>query len=180
MENKIYCFLIISLLFTNCRRVNQCDKTEKLSFTKREFSGSQLKLNGYYYYFNSVDSYWPIIFYKNGIVSRKLSYAFDTSKVVQFENELMNGTYRNKVKDDKYSWGLFNIIGNEIKYEVYDSKSAISCYFPIIYTGTIINDTTIHFNKKVNSDGTESVSINETYHFKQFSPKPDSTNSFIP
>ncbi|MBK7691064.1 MAG: hypothetical protein IPK62_04460 [Bacteroidetes bacterium] len=178
---KQYLILIFALLsFTNCRKLLKCNENENLTFAKNAFNGTQLKLNGYYYYFNSVDSYWPIFFYKNGIVSRRLSYAFDTSKINQFEAELMDGTYYKSVKGDKYSWGLYQIDGNAIKYEVFASKSAASCYYPVILTGTIINDTTIHFTNKTNSDGTDSKTINEIYHFKQFSPKPDSTNSFTP
>ena len=179
MKNKIYCLLILILYISSCRKVLNCGDKEKLTFSKREFTGTQLKLNGYYYF--SFDKYSkPLFIYQNGVLNNYNFNWFETALVYDFETQLIDGSYFKKVKENKYSWGLYYIIGNEIKYEVFSSKSAVSCYYPIIYTGVILNDTTIQFTNKVNSDGTESESINETYHFKQFSPKPDSTNSFIP
>ena len=101
--------------FNNFRKLLKWNENENLTFAKNAFNGTQLKLNGYYYYFNSVDSYWPIFFYKNGIVSRRLSYAFDTSKINQFEAELIDVTYYKSVKDDKYRWRLYKIDGNARK-----------------------------------------------------------------
>jgi hypothetical protein len=45
--------------------------------------------------------------------------------------------------------------------------------------GTILNDTTFIITKLVRSDGKHESEKNETYHFRLFSPKPDSTNNLI-
>ena len=46
--------------------------------------------------------------------------------------------------------------------------------------GKIINDTTFQLVREFASyHKKDSRVIDETYHFKQFSPKPDSTNVFI-
>jgi len=56
-------------------------------------------------------------------------------------------------------------------------------YQPYIFGGEILNDTTFILTEQflINSDGTKDLlnSFGRTYHFKKFSPKPDSTNSFI-
>jgi len=48
--------------------------------------------------------------------------------------------------------------------------------------GDIINDTTFVISvsyRMKKGKKTEVKARNETYHFKQFSPQPDSTNNFI-
>jgi hypothetical protein len=52
-----------------------------------------------------------------------------------------------------------------------------------VRAGQILNDTTfvIAESYRMNEGKkTEVKERNETYHFKQFNPKPDSTNRFIP
>ena len=44
--------------------------------------------------------------------------------------------------------------------------------------GIIENDTTLRLYKSIQSDGKE-FSENDIFHFRKFSPKPDSTNNFI-
>ena len=47
-------------------------------------------------------------------------------------------------------------------------------------TGDIINDTTFVITEVERSkDGSERRTINEMYHYKHYSPKPDSTNNFV-
>ena len=48
-----------------------------------------------------------------------------------------------------------------------------------IREGKILNDTTFHITASYRPDGSERREKDEIYHFKQFSPKPDSTNNFV-
>ena len=45
--------------------------------------------------------------------------------------------------------------------------------------GEIQNDSTFLITKSIRSKTGEEKELNEIYHFKQFSPKPDSTNVFV-
>jgi hypothetical protein len=45
--------------------------------------------------------------------------------------------------------------------------------------GFILNDTTLQITRMYRVDGSDEHILNYTYHFRQFSPKPDSTNNFI-
>ena len=45
--------------------------------------------------------------------------------------------------------------------------------------GKILNDTTFHITTSYRSNGSERHEKDEVYHFRQFYPKPDSTNNFI-
>ena len=71
--------------------------------------------------------------------------------------------------------GYSKIEGNTIVFEGWahdhDGKYATFKQY-----GTILNYTTFHIYKDVFK---EEKALDNTFHFKQFSPKPDSTNSFI-
>lgn len=50
-----------------------------------------------------------------------------------------------------------------------------------VYTkrGSILNDSTFVIKTVSEFDRKKTLPENTTYHFRQFSPKPDSTNKFI-
>ncbi len=47
------------------------------------------------------------------------------------------------------------------------------------YSGDILNDTTFLITKVKRASGSFTTAIDDTYHFKHFSPKPDSRNEFV-
>lgn len=167
----LICIVVTQLC---CKRILNCEEKEKYTFSRTNYLGNEIKINGYYY----SSKYYPLIFYKNGVMIRDIldtnNYNFST-----FETWVLQGRYGKGLKTNIYNWCLFEIKGNQLKYEGFNAKSGISCKYTYIRTGTIIDDSTILFTNQINSDGKESESQNDTFHFKQFSPKPDSTNSFI-
>lgn len=171
MKNIIWLLWILTLI-TGCKRVLNCEEKEKLSFEKTGFSGLQLRLGGYYIR----DSHWVLFFYRNGIV---IDSRIESTNQIEFQNELINGTFYSKISNDKSNWGLFKVSNNEIELEVLNALSQVSCKVPTIYQGKILDDSTIFFLKIKHSNGELIEYRNDTFHFKQFSPKPDSTNSFI-
>ena len=74
---------------------------------------------------------------------------------------------------------MFLIEDNNIKFDRwYPSERP---YQAFVREGVILNDTTFHITKSYRSNGnTEARVRDEIYHFRKFSPKPDSTNRFIP
>ena len=90
---------------------------------------------------------------------------------MQWEEKYANGSYYNEYKDIKQKWGIFKIEGNKIRIENWGYGELAR---PVtVSEGSILNDTTYKKIKINNSNA------NLTYHYKQFSPKPDSTNVFI-
>lgn len=75
-------------------------------------------------------------------------------------------------------WGLFVIDNQTIKFERYYPSDDITRW-TYIREGIILNDTTFLITTSYRSDGSDFSIKNEIYHFRQFSPKPDSTNNFI-
>jgi hypothetical protein len=86
----------------------------------------------------------------------------------------------NSYKDRKYVWGVFKINNDSIIYERWLPTEIR--YKSYTYKGVIINDTTFNITERfrlVNGLKDEFELRDETYHFRQFSPKPDSANNFI-
>ncbi len=84
---------------------------------------------------------------------------------------------------NKASWGVFNIEGNTIKFEKWYFYGGRH-YGAFISEGKILNDTTFHLTEfyRLTRKGKkkECRELDETYYFKQFSPKSDSTNVYVP
>lgn len=146
-----------------------------LTLRKKDYTGNQLKTNGFYY--TTYESYdyklkkkklfYNIYFlYKNGVIlNGKGQPSLDNIKV------------HNSVYSYQISWGIFQIDGNRIRYEKW-----IPTLSSAIYEGVILNDTTFTITEAYNLKLGNKVNIskmNDIYHFQAHSPKPDSTNNYI-
>ncbi|MDO9154525.1 MAG: hypothetical protein Q7U47_12630 [Paludibacter sp.] len=154
---------------------------EKLTLPKKIYEGKELRIDGYYYSeyigFESRDIYVrTYFFFQDGVVL--YGGATEKSELPKLENQFITTKYINAIKKYKDGWGLFNIAGDKIVFERWYPHSPGQ---PKVYIreGTILNDTTYHISVSYRPDGSERIEQDETYHFKQFSPKPDSTNVFI-
>ena len=86
-----------------------------------------------------------------------------------------------RIKDIKGFWGLFLIENNKIIYEKWVGTQL--GYLVYREEGEILNDTTFFMTEQSRMNQgikTEVETIDRTYCFKAFSPKPDSTNTCIP
>ena len=173
---KILMFVIMGfmLLTINCKKDK---KDDILSISRTPYTGTELRINGYYYS-TWEDMIYIMFFYRNGIHLN--GGGFPKSELVDYETEYKNGTFYNHVKEWKYMWGVFKIEGNKIFFERwYSSEPPLKAF---VCDGNIINDTTFNITESYrmqNGEKTMVSTINEIYYFKQFSPKPDSTNSFV-
>ena len=165
--------LIVVLFSFSCK---EWFEDEDFSLTREEYSGDEIRTDGYYYYYYNQNSSLTFItiFYRNGIVIDNIG----GGTLLEIEQSLSNGElYQNatKIKD---VWGIYRVEDNRIMIETIVAMGGFS---RIAYTdyGKILNDTTIHFYKHKESYKNVFENMNDTLHFKQFSPKPDSTNVFI-
>lgn len=171
---------ILSLFaFTGCTKDKEVQKDDVLSIPKTPYSGNQLKIDGYYYdlYNNKINT--VRLFYRNGVV---MDFSSIGDNIVEVEKNLKDSSLWEKIKGMKFMWGVFFIDGNQIKIEQWGTSSGgpLRAY---VKSGTILNDTTYNINeiyRMQNGQKTEVRARSETFHFKAFSPKPDSTNKFIP
>jgi len=177
MKNTIKIIFIATILFLSMNQCEKYNKDDELSIKRTDYTGNQLRIDGYYYR-TWEDMMYTMFFYQNGIIL--YGGAFSQSEIVEREIRYKNGTFYNHVNGIKYLWGTFKIEGNKISFERWQpTQPYLRSY---VETGKILNDTTFiitELYRMQNGEKTNVKEVNEIYHFKQFSPKPDSTNSFI-
>ena len=161
---KMFFMIMCAVLFTQCFFLKDDDVLPNAVF----YTGNQLKMNGYYHrfskYSNSID--FPIIMYKNGI----LIYIENGKNSI----EEMDKYIRNHSNKNKYVWGVFFINDDKIIINRLDSDYP---HVGIVMEGVILNDTTFHITKYIFEN--KEREFDEVYHFREFYPKPDSTNNYI-
>ncbi len=170
---------ILSLLLMSCGK--SLLKHDKLSLEKKDYFGDELRIDGYYYYKYPVNEsfrYVIYFFYNNGVALH--AGAIKEEDILIKEEKFKNGTFYLNVENTKYFWGVFVVNNQNIKIERWypSSGGPLRTY---IREGTILNDTTFHitqFYRNQNGEKTAIESLDEVYHFKKFSPKPDSTNKY--
>ena len=173
-------FLLITMLFImqNCLKHNYA-KDDKLSIQRTDYMGDELRLDGYYYLIYGDGNYiTATFFYRNGVILKGNAGLVDN--IEDHENYYINGYY-NDVKDLKDMWGVFKIVENKISFERWYPRTG-GPFHAYVRSGTILNDTTFHITESYrmqNGEKTDVSTKDEIYRFKQFSPKPDSTNVFV-
>jgi len=168
--NSIIKYLI---LLTLILLVYSC-KDENLMIEKTPYTGNELRIDGYYYNSPEYNKTHVLFFYRNGVMIDFISY-FSTTDLTIVDEGIAE--MYEQWKDNKLVWSVFLIDCKSIQYSGWSTsvgggRPSGKC------VGTIISDTTFCITKSVNSDGRE-FKKNDTYHFRQFAPKPDSTNNFI-
>jgi len=165
VRNIKYIFFVV-ILFYSCINF-------KLSLKKVPYKGNEIKINGYYYvktYIGTEKKLYANVFflYSNGVIINTGGYRINEDEE-KFRKNIINGYNISVTKKYQYNYGLFQINDSIIKVEKWVTGNG-GIPKSIFKQGKIINDTTFYLMYKKKK---------EIYHFKQFSPKPDSTNRFI-
>ena len=158
-------------------------KDDTLTMTRTDYTGNQLKIDGYYYLKDSAsykDSMYRwvhggIFLYRNGIIRQVGSSGKNPIDYDVYISSIPE-TFK---KSGKLSVGVFLIQDKNIKIERWENTQPIKAY---TYTGTIINDTTFHITERyrlLKGKKTELAVENLIYYYHRFSPKLDSTNLYV-
>lgn len=178
--SSLLLFVLLSALFLSCQKIRI--KDDEFHLERRDYTGNELRMDGYFYtnFNNNAEVYGsPIFFYRNGVLVNLGAFKMN-------EQETWEGTINSDeislAKETKDRWGIFLIEGNTIKIEKWYNSEAI--FLPAyVSEGVILNDTTFKITSSyrlTNRGRKKELEVeNKTYYFKQFSPKPDSTNSYI-
>jgi len=136
------------------------------------FTGNQLKTNGYYYQISNDYLVRPYFLYDNGIL---ICIGGGEKSIEEMDEYIRKSYIRDSwYKKNKYLWGVFFIEGNSIRI------NRLNQDYPHrgnVREGIILNDTTFHITKFSSSSGDKEY--DEVYYFREFYPKPDSTNKYI-
>ena len=162
------------LLLSSCEKLVTWDE---FTLKKTRYDGIQLRTDGYYYQLTGDGIFQNFYcFYRNGVLLNMGGYR---STIVEMNGYVKQQFVLNNVNSsDKSCWGLFVINYQIIKFEHYYITDDINKR-SYIREGTILNDSTFHITVSYRSDGSERREKDETYHFRAFSPKPDSTSNFV-
>lgn len=173
--------IVLAVVFSSCERSFEetIFRDEKLSMKRINYTGSELRTDGYYIKYDTISGEVQAsttFLYRNGVSFNGYSFTFSESELKRIEDKYADGSFYKESYSIKLLWQVFQIIDNTIVFEGWahdhDGKYATFKQY-----GTILNDTTFHIHKDVFKN--EEMVLDNTFHFKQFAPKPDSTNSFI-
>jgi hypothetical protein len=162
--------LIMLALGFSCTKI--LGKDDVLTLHREDYLGSALRFDGIFYTEkeNSKGPYFHrYALYRNGII-RDLG-----GSTTKDDPNFLHG-------NTKIEWGVFQINGANIKFERWYPGSG-GPFKAYIRSGEILNDSTfliLEIYRMKDGKKTEISEINEIYHFIEFSPKPDSTNAYVP
>ena len=167
-------FVLMAMLTLNACKDD--DEDVKLSQVKAPYTGT-LKTNGYYYLdFNSdVSRKLIYILYRDGTILYGGSPP--NTGLTAREEEFKNGDWKTLSVPEKTFWGTFKIDGSAITFCQWHLRDGGLLEEYKTY-GSIINDSSFVMTGTTRT-GQINAPIDELYHFKPLSPKPDSTNQFL-
>lgn len=170
---RIIFSLFMIIIFGCCKK-----QLHELSMNRTPYTSNELRIDGYYYSsLTSANDIGVAVFYRNGVCIHVYTRidGQDTLRFVE-NNILLNESLINRFMNTPTSIGVFQINGESIVFETWEAGRDIITFSSY---GEILNDTTFLITKQINNDSGKSTTMNLTFRFKQFSPKPDSTNTFI-
>ena len=152
-------------------------KNDEFSMQKEPYTGTHFRIDGYYYLdYGNPATRIINFFYRDGtMLSVGAVYVSDLDSV---ENSYRNGEWYRIYSEHILRWGIFTVNGSVIKHEKWYHSSG-GGWPAYVSEGVILNDTTYKINSIYRPLTGERLADNAVYHFKQFSPKPDSTNTYI-
>jgi len=171
---RMFLYLFSISLFCSCELLIEDPKP--LYLQRQEYSGNHLKINGYYSQIDNNEIRTIYLFYQNGIV---FSAGSPNKSLNEADNYVQSLASNRSRRQYCYDWGVFIIDSIKIKFERWYPGYPFPSY---VRAGEIINDSTFLINESyrmINGQKTEVQAKNETYYFRAFSPKPDSTNIYI-
>lgn len=173
---KLTLFLALVVLF-----VSSCSKwleNEKLTLQKTPYTGNELRLDGYYYDMEDGKIWSTYFFYRNGILHYGIASDTLDNDLVKYDAWFASEYYSEHLRSGRRRWGVFEIHDDSI---VFERWGILEGGDPVLrFSGRILNDTTFIITKCENPHSGDVCQEQDLFHFRHFSPKPDSTNMFIP
>lgn len=169
-------FLLIAIILfasASCKK-----ELHELSMAKTPYTGNELRIDGYYYSNPTTENNIGIaVFYRDGICMHLFERPESQDTIGFIENEiLLNNTLMSRLWSTPSNIGVFKTNKESIEFETWIAGRDITTFS---HFGEILNYTTFLLTKWTNNDSGKTYLENLTYRFRHFSPKPDSTNTFI-
>lgn len=174
-----YNFIIIMIIILGC-------KAPEFTLSKGDYPIVGLRTDGYFLggldntglSDNVVSVYFiyqnGVIYYIGSVLDSELKEYLNYANTKDFHNAT------NDQRGDITQWGIFRTDNEDVEYEIHSPSSGGRVKSVIRY-GKILNDTTFIISHFLNNYDRKPKKrpTHEVYHFRKYSPKPDSTNIFI-
>ena len=152
-------------------------KDDPLSLDREANSGTDIRLDGYWWQKLKL-AHEPHVgiyfFYKDGVFLQGGAISIAELDEYDFSSD----EFRKASLRSKTGWGVFQTSQSTIQIETWLASSGGRLKTGI-KTGEIINNEMFVIYSSLNNYSGETSARNDTFYFKEFSPKPDSTNTFI-
>ena len=174
MKHLLFMTFSVLIIMGSC---NQWEN-EKMTLVKQPYNGSELRLDGYYYDMEDGKIWSTYFFYRNGILHYGIASDTLGNNLDMYDTWFASDYYLQRLRTGRRRWGLFEIHDDSI---VFERWGILEGGDPVLrFSGRILNDTTFIITRCENPHSGDVCQEQDLYHFRQFSPKPDSTNMFIP
>lgn len=160
---------LVLLINSGCKKEEYPYDKNSLTYKGKFVHSNQFEMNGLYYLQRTGNMHSIRYFFQNG------SYFSSGTE----EDILGINCYQihSQARNTPYNWGYFIVEGGILKVQTFDPTS-LQRYdeFKVEERwAKIENDTTLRFYKKITPEKKE-LDLNETFHFRYCSNKPDSLN----
>lgn len=178
MVRIILAFFVINAIL-GCNKDDNPNKysclKEDMTYWGHYVNTSNLKLNGFYYGEKDTSKLSPhgtliILLYNTGIIYFS---GVKSNDKMEIRNELLNNEI---FRESDAIWGAFNIVNNEIKFQMLSpisDRPFRKCVPVTLGFGRLQNDSSFTVNY------TGSFWFNTSFEFVKLDSKPDSTNLFF-
>jgi hypothetical protein len=188
-------FLILFIVVLSCKGY------EPLTEQRVNYNGNNLETDGYYYTFTNRNMggygndgilvYDCFVLYRNGNYYNISHSGYNPNFNISDRLRKIEKDIEYRIENEKEYisvrpfWGVFSIQGSDLEIQRWVFSSGGGKYATQKVFGKILNDSTIHIYEQERNNPTQygknkkREKIDETYHFRRFSPKPDSSNIFI-
>ncbi len=157
--------LLVTLTSLSCKE--EIDAV--LTMQKTPYTGNELRIDGYYYTVTQNfegDLYQVYFFYSNGVYR----YCGTFKNLNDISGDWGDGNSR-------LLWGYFEVRDSTFRFERWQVTATVE------RSGVILNDSAFRITQRRLTSGEspnpQVESIDELYHFVEYSPKPDSVNRFL-
>ena len=165
----IFFILILSSCFS-------CEEDELFKNPREDYLGDNFRIDGFYYDYFQGEIQNILFFYGNGVYFLVAGDGKARTKPEE-ATTLFTEDRIEWLKKSKYHWGIFIIKGNDILLETWHPTGGTN--YVQTKWGQIQNDTAFIITKSNYRPENETSNTIYNYYFYQFSPNPDSTNTFI-
>lgn len=177
---NVFAVFLVALAFCGCERIGLC-KDDELSFGRVDYTGNQLRVNGYYFGDVIKDDKMPLAniyyLYKNGVFLSRLVQDLDKAQLGTISIDTSN-SFAKRVKS---AWGVFRVNGKIIEFERWE-PSMNSCEKTVYERGEVVSDTSFVLKRRefrTNGKVGHTENLDSIFSFRSTLQKPDSTNQFI-